>query len=659
VALVCAASIVVSAGCASLIGLEDLHPPPSNDAGANQEAGVCTVPADSGVITAHACGDKGTCWRNPAPQGASLYHVWGTCGDAWAAGKGGTLMQFDGTTWTARDSSTANDLFRISGTSPSDVWFVGDFGTILHWDGSAITPFSLPASVETMVAVHASTPTDAWASSEAHAFMHWDGTAWTHVPAMETNATLALWGDAANDVWAVGVAGTASRWDGTAWTAHKTPTTGDLFDVWGSAASDVYAVSFAFSTTGDSSSILHWDGSTWTPIDGVLAMNETASQVWGGGANDVWVLGDASLHHFDGASWTNVAPELIVDDAGYSQPTAPLSGCSIGSGQSLLVGTSGGLFRGTGVEFTELDTGSRISVSGIWGYSSVRLWVAFDDGSLMQWDGNKLAQAPYPGDGYYAAMWGDGQTGLWFAGNSIWYSDGLQPFMQTPIPSNVVIGGLWGSGDGTMWAVGTSGDPVILRWDPSSDAGSRWTSMTVDAGAGLDGGFITSALTAIHGSSATDIWATGDNGGAFRYDGSTWKMFSTGKQGTLVTVLDLAPNDVWAAGTSDVYQEAMFHWDGVAWKSVPSPSPGCSCTPSCALACGGSQRLFKFGNDPGPRFLSMTGAVYKWQPVSSSWALVSPGYGRSFAFWGTTDEAGNNPLLWIGGETGELRTAPP
>jgi hypothetical protein len=47
-------------------------------------------------------------------------------------GYGGTILHYNGTSWSSVSSGTTRFLFGVWGTSASDVWVVGDVGTILH-----------------------------------------------------------------------------------------------------------------------------------------------------------------------------------------------------------------------------------------------------------------------------------------------------------------------------------------------------------------------------------------------------------------------------------------------------------------------------------------------------------------------------------------------
>ena len=80
---------------------------------------------------------------NPLPQGNNLGGAWGSgSNDVWAVGGAGSIVHWDGTTWSVVESGTTRDLNGVWGTGPSDVWAVGS-GGILHWNGSVWSPGSV------------------------------------------------------------------------------------------------------------------------------------------------------------------------------------------------------------------------------------------------------------------------------------------------------------------------------------------------------------------------------------------------------------------------------------------------------------------------------------------------------------------------------------
>jgi hypothetical protein len=54
----------------------------------------------------------------------------------------GTVLHYDGGSWSAMSSVTHNELWGVWGSSGSDVFAVGNLGTILHYDGGSWSPMS-------------------------------------------------------------------------------------------------------------------------------------------------------------------------------------------------------------------------------------------------------------------------------------------------------------------------------------------------------------------------------------------------------------------------------------------------------------------------------------------------------------------------------------
>lgn len=139
-----------------------------------------------------------------------------------------------------------------------------------------------------------------------------------------------------------------------------------------------------------------------------------------------------------------------------------------------------------------------------------------------------------------------------------------------------------------VWVVGEqsnhNGSPITIteHWD-----GQRWR---VVPSLNIDG---MSKLYAITALSANDIWAAGEAQGYSsssgsqtlieHWDGTSWKLVpdqgTQFREGTLVTVTALSPENVWAAGYAPTNGGPMptgsllEHWDGKNWQLVNS-SPG-------------------------------------------------------------------------------------
>ena len=130
------------------------------------------------------------------------------------------------------------------------------------------------------------------------------------------------------------------------------------------------------------------------------------------------------------------------------------------------------------------------------------------------------------------------------------------------------------------WAVGnySPGQTLITRWD-----GASWTAVP-SPNPGTD-----DRLSAVTALTASNAWAVGEynDGTAFRtltvhWDGSAWTQVpspnvSGSSVDSLVAVRGTSATNVWAVGSyknsNNVSQTLILHWNGSAWKVVPSPDP--------------------------------------------------------------------------------------
>ena len=64
--------------------------------------------------------------------------IWGSgASDIFAVGDFGTILHYDGSSWTYQDSATDQHLWGVWGSSGSEVFAVGHKGTIVRYDGSS------------------------------------------------------------------------------------------------------------------------------------------------------------------------------------------------------------------------------------------------------------------------------------------------------------------------------------------------------------------------------------------------------------------------------------------------------------------------------------------------------------------------------------------
>lgn len=279
----------------------------------------------------------------------ALHDVWASSSsDVWVAGSRGTVLRYDGSSWSAIMTGTIARFSAITGTSASDVWAGGY--DLLHYANAAWVKVDWipPKGPFTwwMNDIWAASPSEAWAVSgyfdgypnSNSSIHHFDGTKWSEAPFSGYNRTLAgVWGSSRSSVWVVGseeVLQNGPRWqgriwhyNGTAWSSVPIPTSGILYGIWGSSSSDVWAV-------GGEGTILHYNGSSWSQVPG--GTTAWLRDVWGASASNVWIVGDGgTILHYDGSSWL------------------------------------------------KMESGTNQHLQGIWGTSATNVWAVGDNGTIL------------------------------------------------------------------------------------------------------------------------------------------------------------------------------------------------------------------------------------------------------------------------------------
>jgi len=107
---------------------------------------------------------------------------------------------------------------------------------------------------------------------------------------------------------------------------------------------------------------------------------------------------------------------------------------------------------------------------------------------------------------------------------------------------------LWGTGTGVVYAAGR---PGVLKYDGST--------ATLVPGLPIN-------MVGVGGSSADNVFAVGQNGEIWRFDGSTWAQMNSGTSETLTGVAALSPKNVYAVGNTGI----LLRYDGISWAPVPT-----------------------------------------------------------------------------------------
>ncbi|HYP39628.1 MAG TPA: FG-GAP-like repeat-containing protein, partial [Chloroflexia bacterium] len=306
-----------------------------------------------------------------------------------------------------------------------------------------------------------------------------------------------------------------------------------LNDIDAIAPDDIWAVGEYYDEnnyTPDTALTMHWDGTQWTIVPTPEAPASARLALYGVSAlspNDVWAVGEnfpssASNQpsayqplamHWDGVQWTIVPT-----------PQEP-----------------GGLL---------LNDVVALAPDNVWA-------VGANDGAhatrAMHWDGTAWSIVPTPNGGGFS-------------------DDNVLTSIAAVSPNDI-------------WAVGyiypKGGTPTTLsiHWN-----GTQWTRVITP-----NPGNYFRRLNGVTALAANDVWAVGSystNSGKtytplfLHWNGTQWQHVSSPQVGdydSLDDVHAIAPNDIWAVGTTAAcdfcpFQTLTMHWNGTAWTPEFSPN---------------------------------------------------------------------------------------
>lgn len=228
-----------------------------------------------------------------------LLNVWASGSkDVWTVGgtpDEGRVMRYDGVSWSRVELGHPVGLLNwVHGFSDDDITIVGQAGTVLHFDGETFTLQPTPTTQD-LWGVWGSSPNDLWAvggngmQESDKLILHFDGSAWTEIelPPLQKSKVRAffkVWGTAADNVYVVGARGVVLHFDGQAWTEQLVGASDDLIALWGTGPDRIMAVG------GRGNGIAaRYDGSSWRTetlapmpgLNGVFMRNDQTAHVVG------------------------------------------------------------------------------------------------------------------------------------------------------------------------------------------------------------------------------------------------------------------------------------------------------------------------------------------------------------------------------------------
>ncbi len=242
-------------------------------------------------------------------------------------------------------------------------------------------------------------------------------------------------------------------------------------DIWASPEGDLFIAGYR----GHQGLLRRFDNGTWVPLyDGGQAL----TTMWGTSSQDFFLLDIyATVLHYDHGSWQTWNLAGHDGGVGMSQTSAMWGSAN---DDLFVAGWDGAIvhFDGTGWAPMASPTTSRLN--GMWGSTRDNVIAVGDQGTILRFDGSVWSQVPSPTTAQLNAVWGAAPDDVFIAGE------------VTPEASHVIL-----HFDGRTVTPMHEGDKTLLG---------------------------------LHGSGPDRVYAVGARrndssitGGAFRFDGSTWR----------------------------------------------------------------------------------------------------------------------------------------
>jgi hypothetical protein len=299
---------------------------------------------------------------------------------------------------------------------------------------------------------------------------------------------------------------------------------------------------FVVANKGTHGVMLRWDGGAWVVDHEDPSVPYTG--VWARNANDV----EASLENGGIEVRSNGVWDPIHPLAHKPDPDLQVAAWLSGENQGYVVNEPGWIYRYDGGEPFIVDTAPvGDPARSLWSPSVNDAWIAHGGGQLTHFDGVNAAISAVPINA--RAVGGSGPNDVWAVGEDgaiAHFDGGGWSAVSLSCGACTDWNGVWAGGASFAVAVGAGGQ--IGVWD-----GEDWTVTTH----GSDD------LAAVSGSSETNVWAVGEKGTAWRWNGAIWVP------GLLPASEDL--RGVWVASPDEAHTISAgkaFRWNGSSWAEM-------------------------------------------------------------------------------------------
>ena len=572
--------------------------------------------------------------RVDSGERSELLALFGVAGnDLWAVGRAGVILHFDGARWARSSAVTSTDLTDVWGRSSGDVWAVGTAGTVLHWDGQSWLGANQGASTMQHLYAVWGTASDLYAAGTNGTLLRRDKDTWQPVATGLVAGTSinGLWGRAADDIWLSASDGRLYRFNGSVVTPQSIVVPADaagaprplgrvrgdgqgqLFVVGAQGTIVVAPAPSTCASCSRSGRSLQLDV-TLDGFSGSAEVRRLNIDVFSGGKRVPGSPFDVAAGR---SPWTVSLPATALGALSVHVVAYSDTGLELGAGREQFDWVAGQSRVERSVRVRSgcsadgwclVPSPTKANLISVWGSSADAVFAVGDSGTIVRWNGSEWTPEASGTVANLKGVWGTARDDVWVSGDPLgrgmvvlhrdtasWQAVSAPLF---PLLSLSLFGGtsldrgsvfVSSPTNGTLFqlAAGTwnylSDHPssygcsqLYGMWSTPGPTGDVWAVGTgcvtrLRSGIWSVLSAPTSTLTSVWGSGTDDVWAAGNSGTLYRWNGrSASEVLPRPTAQHLRSIWGSAADDIWAVG----YADTILHYDGKTWTSKRSPTAG-------------------------------------------------------------------------------------
>ena len=214
----------------------------------------------------------------------------------WAAGDEGTILTYDGTSWSQQLSGTKVAVKNVSFiSSPLIGWAIADSNIVLQYFLNKWTRIAKIGTSNILQSISLVDINHGWVVGSFGTIYYFDGASWISQSSGTNSYLTSVCFTDTNNGWAVGLGGTILYYNGTNWTSQTNSESLSLYSVYFTDSLHGWAV-------GDNGEILKYNGIKWQKeISGV---NYWLRSVYFTDTMHGWAVGEkGTILKYDGIKW--------------------------------------------------------------------------------------------------------------------------------------------------------------------------------------------------------------------------------------------------------------------------------------------------------------------------------------------------------------------